>query len=300
MADSMMTSETNTIDLKEALQAQQQLLQRLYTELDAEREASASAASEALSVILRLQGEKAAIKLESEHYKRLAEENMCHAEESLDIIEDIIYDKEMEVATLNYQIESCHHKLLSMGCEDSGIDEIEYPTNIFERTEADKLAEIESNVDEEENDEEIKERIPESLDRRTDNSNSGNIDYYWEHIKKFDERVQEIAAHSPRSVLSTRSPRSVLSKKIRVMNGIHHMKTSSSTSIDTADVDSPCSVYDVFEVPEVDQKFESHESPKGKRDEKFETNNVVHHEAVKDAKVNTHMDFVFCGHFGLW
>ncbi|EPS74031.1 hypothetical protein M569_00731, partial [Genlisea aurea] len=104
--------------LKETLCAQQKLLQKLYNELDAEREASATAASEALSVILRLQGEKAAVKMEAEQYKRLAEEKICHAEESFAIIEDIITQKEMEVADLEYQLEGYKYRLSALGCPD--------------------------------------------------------------------------------------------------------------------------------------------------------------------------------------
>ena len=63
MSLAMLGSEIKA--LKEALCAQQQLLQKLYNELDVEREASSTAASEALSMILRLQGEKAAVKMEA-------------------------------------------------------------------------------------------------------------------------------------------------------------------------------------------------------------------------------------------
>ncbi|KAL1553804.1 hypothetical protein AAHA92_14431 [Salvia divinorum] len=106
--------------LKDALCDQQELLQKLYNELDAEREASASAASEALAVILRLQGEKAAVKMEAEHYKRLAEEKIWHAEESLAMVEDAVYQKEMEVAALDYQVQAYRYKLLRIGYVEHG------------------------------------------------------------------------------------------------------------------------------------------------------------------------------------
>ncbi|KAL3629689.1 hypothetical protein CASFOL_026911 [Castilleja foliolosa] len=118
MADNitLTSSEPDVSALKATLRTQQTLLQKLYNELDAEREASASAASEALSVILRLQGEKAALKLEADQYKRLSEEKMSHAEESFAIIEDIIYQKEMEISALDCQVQEYRHKLLSMDC----------------------------------------------------------------------------------------------------------------------------------------------------------------------------------------
>ncbi|KAL2936430.1 Myosin-binding protein 7 [Bienertia sinuspersici] len=89
--------------LKETLHAQQELLQKLYTELDAERESSATAADEALSMILRLQGEKAAMGMEASQYKRIAEEKMHHAEETLEIFQELIYQKEMQIASLEFQ-----------------------------------------------------------------------------------------------------------------------------------------------------------------------------------------------------
>ncbi|CAB4288887.1 unnamed protein product [Prunus armeniaca] len=98
--------ETDITALTEALYAQQQLLQKLYSELDQEREASSTAADEALSMILRLQGEKSAMKMEASQYKRLAEEKICHAEEALAIFEDLIYQKEMEIASLEFQLQA--------------------------------------------------------------------------------------------------------------------------------------------------------------------------------------------------
>lgn len=49
-------------------------LQNVYAELDVEREASATAASEALSMILQLQEEKAKMQMETSQYKRIMEE----------------------------------------------------------------------------------------------------------------------------------------------------------------------------------------------------------------------------------
>lgn len=123
--------ETDAAALKETLFAQQQLLQKLYDELDEEREASATAASEALSMILRLQGEKAAVKMEADQYKRMAEEKMCHADLSLEVFEDVIYQKEMEIASLEFQVQAYRYKLLSMGYTDLGPSESRFLDNLF-------------------------------------------------------------------------------------------------------------------------------------------------------------------------
>uniref|UniRef100_M4CRF9 GTD-binding domain-containing protein n=1 Tax=Brassica campestris TaxID=3711 RepID=M4CRF9_BRACM len=57
-------------------------------------------------MILRLQEEKAALEMEASQYNRMAEEKMCHAETSLTLFEDLIYRKEMEMASRVSGVES--------------------------------------------------------------------------------------------------------------------------------------------------------------------------------------------------
>ncbi|KAM7252747.1 hypothetical protein ACFE04_008256 [Oxalis oulophora] len=126
-----MTEHEATSSLEEAICNQQQLLQKLYTELDSEREASASAASEALSMILRLQGEKAAMKLEASQYRRMTEERIYIVEEHLAAYEELILQKEMEIASLEHQIESYRYKLMSVSGRDIESNEERYSENLF-------------------------------------------------------------------------------------------------------------------------------------------------------------------------
>ncbi|KAL6525388.1 hypothetical protein OROHE_015695 [Orobanche hederae] len=230
--------------LKDTLCAQQHLLQRLYNELDAERESSATAASEALSVILRLQGEKAAVKMEAEQYKRLAEEKMCHAEESFAVIEDIIYQKEMEVAALDYQVQAYRYKLLSMGCAGPGGGEIRFPENLLQRSESltrdssshgrrnptpallkykKAMIERESSLSPEPDFiskntvEQMGQEITESgsdIDKKADSSTHGGcIMSYGEEIRKLNIRVKEIAgANYSCSRYELQSPSSLSSR----------------------------------------------------------------------------------------
>ncbi|KAJ0261500.1 GTD-binding domain-containing protein [Hirschfeldia incana] len=142
----------------ETMRAQQELLQKITHELDAEREASSTAASEALSMILRLQGEKAALGMEASQYKRLAEEKMCHAETSLTLFEDLIYRKEMEMASLEFQVQAYRCKLLSLGCSDQTAEEK-------------KKGDAESS----------------SL------SPSQDLSACWEEIRRIDDRVREVS-----------------------------------------------------------------------------------------------------------
>ncbi|XP_054792483.1 uncharacterized protein LOC129298089 isoform X2 [Prosopis cineraria] len=120
--------ESDIIAMKETLRAQQQLLQKLYAELDEEREASATAASEALDMILRLQGEKAAVKMEARQYERMAEEKLEHAETTLEIFEELMFQKDMEISSLENQVQACKRKLHDLGC-DPNLNDFELQEN---------------------------------------------------------------------------------------------------------------------------------------------------------------------------
>lgn len=91
-------------------------------EIEEEREASATATSEALAMILRLQEEKAAEKLEACQYRRLAEEKLHHAQQFLIILEEAMEDKEIEISLLKHQIQVYKKKLLNNGIDDLDIE----------------------------------------------------------------------------------------------------------------------------------------------------------------------------------
>ncbi|KAK4374901.1 hypothetical protein RND71_005578 [Anisodus tanguticus] len=291
MAESHM-SQLDVASLKDTLRAQQQLLQKLYSELDEEREASCSAASEALSMILRLQGEKAAVKMEAEQYKRLAEEKMCHAEESLAIFEDLFYQKEMEIAALEYQVQAYRYKLLTTGCVDPGVGEFKYPENLFQRNETlagemnlqalgrrnsappfplkflkkgamemdDSSSERDSNSKtvEEHTGQEMNEQQSDT-EKKTDISTTGSINSYWQQIRKLDDRVKEITGVSYANLRSeTRSPSPLSQRSIKISkseNEMYQPKLHVSKSENDTPADFGCSpnVLDVFEVPRADK-----------------------------------------------
>lgn len=218
-------TEYNITSMNEALRAQQQLLQKLYAELDEEREASSTAASEALSMILRLQGEKAAVHMEANQYKRLAEEKICHAEESMAIFEDIIYQKEMEIASLEFQIQAYKCKLLSLGCTDVGASENIFPESLLlqgsnlchgeENFSIRRLSSLppirlkdsqpkKSIAEKESSTISTPDMVPKEMDlkvnvqslnteKKSGNLAGGNFNTYWEQIKMLDERVKEIS-----------------------------------------------------------------------------------------------------------
>ncbi|KAK4257576.1 hypothetical protein QN277_007146 [Acacia crassicarpa] len=136
-------AEVDIMSLKETLCTQQQLLQNLYAELDQEREASATAACEALDMILRLQGEKAAVKMEANHYKIMAEEKIGHAEATLEYFEELMNQKEMEMASLEFQVQSYKRMLVSLGCDLNAI-ELELPEQNGETSKSSNLRRLSS------------------------------------------------------------------------------------------------------------------------------------------------------------
>ncbi|RWR80350.1 myosin-binding protein 7-like protein [Cinnamomum micranthum f. kanehirae] len=101
--------------LREALSGQQQSMQRLCGELEEERSASASAANEAMSMILRLQREKAEIQMEARQYKRYADEKMAHDQQELLEMEDMLYRKDQIIYSLSYEVEAYKHRIMSLG-----------------------------------------------------------------------------------------------------------------------------------------------------------------------------------------
>ncbi|KAF5765490.1 putative GTD-binding domain-containing protein [Helianthus annuus] len=78
----------------------------LYVELEKERNASASAADEAMSMILRLQEEKAVVKMESRQYQRMIEEKSAYDAEEMNILKEIVLRREREKHFLEKQVEA--------------------------------------------------------------------------------------------------------------------------------------------------------------------------------------------------
>ncbi|KAJ8750786.1 hypothetical protein K2173_015967 [Erythroxylum novogranatense] len=316
--NALVEPETDIMALKEALYAQQQLLQQLSSDLDVEREASSTAASEALSMILRLQGEKASLKMEASQYKRMAEEKMCHAEEALAVFEDLIYQREMEIASLEFQVQAYKYRLLSMGCNDLGVCESKFPENLLMQRHDTLLGEkgLNSNVrrlnslpqaqaqDKDSNlktnpgerkrlavpatdlstsivDESEIQEVNDS-EKKSGISSAGDINSYWEQIKRLDERVKEISdckdlgrynstlrrggTWSP-SLFSQASIGTVLDST-RVLNAgnghsdqsRHHEHSQEKEAPDIAACSS-C-VLDIFEVPKATKISKSYDSQK--------------------------------------
>ncbi|CAN7119717.1 unnamed protein product, partial [Brassica rapa subsp. narinosa] len=170
-------------DLRMALYERKEVVERLQDELDAEREASATSASEAMSMILRLQGEKAELAMEAGQYKRIVEEEMSHAEMSFALLEDFIYQKEVEITALEHQVEVYRSQLMSLGYSDlNSLDDVKLQGSLSDRSQTpspELVDDLSIPVE--------KEVIEQSLD-----SQKSSLDVYWEQIKKLDEQVKEL------------------------------------------------------------------------------------------------------------
>lgn len=111
--------ENECIALREALSSQQQTMEELYDEVEAERNAAASAANEAMSMISRLEREKAEIQMEARQFKQIADEKIAHGQEELLALEDLSYKREQVIQSLVCQVQAYKHRLLSFGCTEA-------------------------------------------------------------------------------------------------------------------------------------------------------------------------------------
>ncbi|KAL8201705.1 hypothetical protein R6Q57_010852 [Mikania cordata] len=78
----------------------------LYVELEKERNAAATAADEAMLMILRLQEEKASIEMEARQYQRMIEEKSAYDEEEMNILKEIVLRREREKHFLEKEVEA--------------------------------------------------------------------------------------------------------------------------------------------------------------------------------------------------
>ncbi|XP_051114189.1 myosin-binding protein 7-like [Andrographis paniculata] len=109
--------------LREAVGRQQQTIQDLISDLEQERNASSSAANEAMSMILKLQKERAEIEMELRQFQRFAEEKMAHDEQEMLDLEEFLYKREHAIEALNCEVQAYKHRLMSFGLSDAEADE---------------------------------------------------------------------------------------------------------------------------------------------------------------------------------
>lgn len=97
--------EKNVIRLLEqALQGEKAACAALYMELEEERASAATAADEAMAMILRLQEDKASLEMESRQYERMMEEKYAYDEEEMNILKEILVRREREIHFLEKEL----------------------------------------------------------------------------------------------------------------------------------------------------------------------------------------------------
>ncbi|MFQ6628154.1 hypothetical protein Gotur_008290, partial [Gossypium turneri] len=92
--------------LGQALDEEHATCAALYIELEKERNAAATAADEAMAMILRLQEEKAAIEMEAKQYRRMIEAKFTYDAEEMNILKEILLRREKEKYFLEKETES--------------------------------------------------------------------------------------------------------------------------------------------------------------------------------------------------
>lgn len=107
------------VALREMVSNQQNAIVDLSIELEEERSASSTAANEAMSMILRLQREKAEIQMEARQFKRFAEEKMAHDGHEIGALEDLLYKKEQAIQSLTCEVRAYKHRMMSYGLTEA-------------------------------------------------------------------------------------------------------------------------------------------------------------------------------------
>lgn len=97
--------------LRSLIKAERQRANAALVELEKERAASATAAEEAMAMILRLQNEKSLIELESSQFRRLAEEKQIHDQKVIESLQWLVWRHESERGLLEDQLKSCKRRL---------------------------------------------------------------------------------------------------------------------------------------------------------------------------------------------
>lgn len=125
-------------ELMEALKAEREALAALYVELDQERNSSATAASEALAMISRLQEEKAALQLEARQFQRMVMENVLYDQEAIEVLQETIVNHEEEKIALEDEVRVCRETLDSLLLMEGERDEVGRHTFSFQEMVAER------------------------------------------------------------------------------------------------------------------------------------------------------------------
>ncbi|CAM0873831.1 unnamed protein product [Alopecurus aequalis] len=101
--------------LRESVAWHQSGMADLQEELEAERGAAAEAASEAMSMILRLQRDKSEAMMEARQFRRFAEDRFEHDAAEVAALQDAIARRDASIQSLSAQLRASRARLLQLG-----------------------------------------------------------------------------------------------------------------------------------------------------------------------------------------
>lgn len=110
------------VALREMVTKQQQNIMDLSIELEEERNAASTAANEAMSMILRIEREKAEIEMEARQFKRFAEEKMSHDDHEIAAMEDLLYKRDQTIQSLSCEVQAYKFRMMSYGISEDEAD----------------------------------------------------------------------------------------------------------------------------------------------------------------------------------
>lgn len=100
----------DVLSLRKLVKIERQRGSEARAELEKERMAAASAAEEAMAMILRLQNEKSSTEIQANHYRQIAEQKQQYDEAVIQSLQWIIIKHESERSLLEQQIKLCRQK----------------------------------------------------------------------------------------------------------------------------------------------------------------------------------------------
>lgn len=109
--------------LEHALEEEHAARSALYLELEKERSAAATAADEAMAMILRLQEEKASIEMEARQYQRMIEAKAAYDAEEMNIFKEILLRREREKHFLEKEVEAYRQMILGNDQSDADVQD---------------------------------------------------------------------------------------------------------------------------------------------------------------------------------
>ncbi|XP_009139608.1 uncharacterized protein LOC103863615 [Brassica rapa] len=119
---------TCTSPIEQVLEEERASRAALALELEKERNAAATAADEALGMILRLQEEKASIEMEARQYQRMIEEKSAFDAEEMSILKEILLRREREKHFLEKEVDTYRQMFLETEQRLPNTPDSEQPT----------------------------------------------------------------------------------------------------------------------------------------------------------------------------